>query len=64
MKLDGRTLSVDSMLANGYAARNLIEFYRMLEPAARTERNVLEALAARYAPTVLLDENGAALRFA
>ena len=57
MKLDPCTLSIESVLTNGYAARNIIEFYRLLDPMC-SERGVLEILSATYDQTVLLDDHG------
>jgi len=55
MKLDPHTLSLESMLINGYSARNIMEFYTMLEPSAQTHYQVLEALAAKDSTVVLVD---------
>jgi hypothetical protein len=48
-------------LPHRYAARNLIEFYRMLEPQAATDRDVLAVLAAKYEASVFIDERGITL---
>lgn len=64
MKLDARSISVESMLINGFAAKNLIEFYRMLDPRPLTEHDVLASLAATYVGSVFLDDSGKSITFA
>jgi len=57
MKIAPSTLSIDSVLHNGYAARNMIEFYRMLLEVPISERDVFVHLAAAFPAHVQLTDH-------
>merc|ERR1712176_169563 len=57
MKIAPSTLSIDSILHNGYAARNMIEFYRMLLEVPISERDVFVHLAAAFPAHVQLTDH-------
>lgn len=56
MKIDPSTLSVDSVLCNGYAARNIIDFYRMLLDVSVSERDVFVHLSGAFPAQVQLTD--------
>lgn len=53
-KTASMTMSIELVLCNGIAAKNMIEFYRMTDPAKskHSDHDVLDALAAAYPENV------------